>query len=54
MESIGGSTAKEGTKEVPETQTEKCPMHDDPRHEDKNKQQGGHKQDRKDHEKPTR
>jgi hypothetical protein len=47
--------ANEGTKKVPETQTEKRPMHDDPRHEDKNKQQqGGHKQDRKEDEKPTR
>jgi hypothetical protein len=52
METTGGSMANEGTKKAPET--EKRP-HDDPRHEDKNKpQQGGHKQDRKEHEKPTR
>ncbi|MGB2632440.1 MAG: hypothetical protein WAM58_00760 [Candidatus Acidiferrum sp.] len=45
--------ANEGTKKAPET--EKRPMHDDPRHEAKNKpQQGVRKQDRKEHEKPTR
>ncbi|MGB7726659.1 MAG: hypothetical protein WBL50_01415 [Candidatus Acidiferrum sp.] len=45
--------ANEGTKKAPET--EKRPTHDDPRNEDKNKQQqGGHNQDPKEHEKPTK
>jgi hypothetical protein len=53
VEFIGGSLANEGTKKAPEA--EQRPTHDDPRHEDKNKQQqGGHKQDHKEHEKPTK
>jgi hypothetical protein len=53
VEFIGGSLANEGTKKAPEA--EQRPTHDDPRHEDKNKQQqGGHKQDHEEHEKPTK
>ncbi|MGB9434507.1 MAG: hypothetical protein WBQ89_19850 [Candidatus Acidiferrum sp.] len=45
--------ANEGTKKAPDT--EKRPVHDNSRHEDKGKQQqGGHKQDRKGHEKSTK